>query len=908
LQAQDAAAECLDVVLAFWPAAAAEDGDIVVTGSRIARQGFDLPTPTTVIGAAELRQGSRPNLQQVLNDIPQVQPTLTPQNAVGNLGAGVAPVDLRALGTNRTLTLLNKRRFVGDGNLNFVPLNLVDRVEIVTGGASAAWGSGADAGVVNIILKNKLEGISVGAQSGVSSRGDGMRYGYDGSFGTSFAEGRGHFLVGAEYLKDKGIPDRNSRTNLQSPALVPSGSGLALTRDVNLGNVARDGLIRSGVLAGMVFNADGSLRPFRAGTPIGTAAFPAQMIGGQDGVNIYDSVPGASPFDRLSVFSRLSFDVGRATIWAEGGYSRSRSTTPLFGDFLPGALGGPLTIQATNPFLSPAVRARLAAAGETSFTLGRFFDDILELQYHALRQSKEGALGIDGTFGKGVKYRAWFSHGVLDTQQSISNTRITSRFNKALNAVLSGGQIVCAVNADAITTNDDPACQPLNPFGQFASSAQARAYVTGTQRSFTTQKLDSTGVELSGNLFSLWAGPVAAAAGVEARWEQQISSRDAFTIATAAAGDFGQPVFTSDTSGRFNVKEAFGEIASPLLDLPNIVKLEVNGAARYSDYSTSGGIWSWKVGGTARVANDLLLRATYSRDIRSPSISELYAIRSINIGPVNDLDNPAGRAAANPGYNPTPALARTILGGNPNLVPEISHTKVFGATYSPSQVPGLRLSVDFYDIKIDGAIAVLTASNLTLACTRGNTAACARITRDSTGTVTEVQSNQQNIAKFVTRGIDMEASYLLNLANVSNRLNGALQFRLLATHVNKLTFDTGVAQIDTAGDVGDSVLRATPKWRGTFSINYLGNNFGIDARLRYVGGGNVDRTLTTLINNHISARKYVDIGAHVKVLDRFSIFGNINNLFDEKPPLSLVGNTLYDITGTYFTAGIRVKF
>src|SRR4051812_5396417 len=188
-------------------AAAADDDDdaIVVTGSRIERAGFAAPTPTTVVGALEIKQGAAVNLQQSLNQLPQIRNSISANQSQANTSAGTAPVELRGLGLSRTLTLVNGRRFVGDNNLNFVPVNLVQRVELVTGGASAAWGSGAVAGVVNIILNDKLEGLTLGAQSGISTRGDGFRYGVDGSYGTSFAGGRGHFMIGAEYVDDKGI-------------------------------------------------------------------------------------------------------------------------------------------------------------------------------------------------------------------------------------------------------------------------------------------------------------------------------------------------------------------------------------------------------------------------------------------------------------------------------------------------------------------------------------------------------------------------------------------------------------------------------------------------------------------------------------------------------------------------------
>ena len=887
--------------------AASADEEILVTGSRIARAGFDQPTPTTVVGEDELRLGARPNIQQVLNDLPQIRPTTTPSVSNGNTSTGTAPVDMRGLGSNRTLVLLDGRRFVGEGNLNFIPTNLVERVEVVTGGASAAWGSGAVAGVVNIILDKDYDGLSIGGNVGTSSRGDGFRYGFDAKFGTSFADGRGQFIVGGEFVKDAGVIDRSTRPNLNSPDFIPSGTGSALVNDVNFGNVTLGGLITSGVLAGQTFNSDGTLRAFRRGTSVGAGAFPLRMVGGEDGINLYDTIPASSPFERLSTYARLSYEVGDATFWVDGSYARALSNAPFFGDYtVGGALGLPyLTIQANNPYLSTAIRDQLAAAGETSFTFGRYFNDILQLQFRGLRVSKEAAIGVDGTFGSGFRYKAWYSHGEVDSEQAMGNSRLVRQFNNSVNAVSSGGQIVCGINADANPANDDAACRPLNPFGALNASPEARAYFTGTQQAFGTTKLDSAGAEIQGDLFSLWAGPVTLALGAEARWEEQISSRDDFTVANAS--NFGILVFSTPTSGGFNVKETFGELLLPLLKLENAVEIDLSGAARYSDYSTSGGIWTWKAGGTARLFNDLLLRATRSRDIRSPSVGELFAVRSINIGPLNDQDRD-GRAAANPAYNPTPSTVTTFTGGNPDLVPEVSYTTSIGATYSPSYLRGFSASVDYYKIKIDGAITALNGSNLTLACARGSTAACDRITRDATGTVVQVAANQQNIASFETSGLDMEASYVTSLSNVGAGLPGSIRIRALATYVNKLVFDTGLSRVETAGDVGDSVLRATPKWRGTLSATYEDANFGFDIRARYIDGGNFDRTRATLINNKIASRTYVDIGARFKVDDRFMLFGNVNNVFDRKPPLITVNSTLYDVVGTYVTVGARVDF
>ena len=881
--------------------------EIVVTGSRIERKGFEQPTPTTVVGASEIRIAAKPSIQQVLNDQPQFRATTTPTVSSGNTSTGTAPIDLRGLGSNRTLTLLNGRRFVGDGNLNFIPVNLVSRVEVVTGGASAAYGSGAVAGVVNIILKNRIEGLSVGASTGVSSRGDGKRYSADASFGTNFAHDHAHFIIGAEYVDDRGILDRNSRPQLGSAGIVrvnPTSTtdlSTILVRDVNFGNMTRGGLITTGVLAGQTFNPDGTLRPFQGGTQLGAARFNSQMIGGADGVGLYDDVGASTPFKRLNGYARLSYDVGKATLWVDAMYGKTTSNAP----FLPDYVVGPLTIQASNPFLSPTIAAQLATAGQTSFTLNKLFDDAFFLRFKVMRENKEGGVGIDGSFGNGWTYHAHYSHGEIYSDQQILNSRIAANFSKAVNAVRNGaGQIVCAVNADTNPANDDPACVPLNPFGSGAASQGALDYVRGTQEAFTTNKLDAGGFDIQGDLVNLWAGPLTIAAGAEARKESQVASRGA--LSQISPPIFGPlTVYSSDTNGSFSVKEAFAEGALPLLRLENTVNADLNGAVRYSDYSNSGGIWSWKVGGTVRLFNDLMLRATRSRDIRSPSIGELFSVRSINIGPLVDQDS-AGRTGT-PGYSANPQTVTTYSGGNPNLKPETAKTLTAGASYSPRFMPGLNLSVDYYDINVAGYVATLSGTLLTLSCHQGNSASCASIVRDATGTVTTVFTNNQNIASLQTRGVDIEAQYSLPLSRLGPRLPGTLRMRAFATHVSKFVFNNGLTTVDTAGDVGSSTLRAMPKWRGTLSANYQVGQLGVDARLRYIDGGNFDHLATTLVNNHVNSRTYVDLAAEFRLNKRISLFGNVNNVFDRDPPITPTGSPIYDIVGTYFTFGARMK-
>ena len=884
-----------------------QDGEILVTGSRIDRSGFDQPTPTTVLGEAEIQQSARPSLQLFLADQPQVRPTNLPTATFGSTTAGTAAVDLRGMGSGRTLVLVNGRRFVGEGTINFVPTSLVRRLDIVTGGASAAYGSGAVAGVVNIILDDKLEGLSLGANTGISSRGDGARYGFEGAFGTHFAGGNGHFMIGGEYVDDRGIPPagRLSRKGTNPGGFVTANGVRTLYEDVNGRTSSYGGLITSGVLAGQVFNSDGTLRPFRGPD--------ANGVGGADASSTFDDTYLASPSKRLSTFARASYDFGGATLWAEGSYGRVKSHYTFFPDFST----PPVTVQATNPFLSQTIRTQLANAGQTSFTLGRIYTDILPMVFNGDRKSVEGAFGIDGEFGGGWKYRGYFSHGEIKTYNALENSRLEPNFARAVQAVSSGGQIVCAVNGDAITTNDDPACRPLNIFGQFNASPEALAYVRGTQATNAIAKLDSAAFEVTGSPFSLWAGDVSIAVGAEARWEEQATTRDGRTL----QGGFGFPVFTSgnDIAGGFNVKEAFAEIALPLIDAKG-VKAEFNGAARYSDYSTSGGIWTWKAGGTLRLFNDLLLRATRSRDIRSPSIDQLFAVDRITFATMTDQNPPASPP---PGYTASPALVATHSGGNPLLTPEISNMLIIGGTYSPSFFSGLRLSLDYYDVEITDALGSLGGSNLTLACRQGQQSACDRVRRDpTTQTVTEVFSNTQNIAKFETSGFDAELSYVTRVGPLLGDSPGALRFRVLANYIEKMISDNGLTRLDNVGTVGD--LNGNPRWRGVLSASYSDDVFGLNARVRYVDGGKYDKFAdglrvtpggafvpghTSLItNNDIASRTYVDLGAQFRIMDRLELSANVTNLFDVDAPISPQASAHYEVLGTYFTFGVKLDF
>jgi iron complex outermembrane receptor protein len=865
----------------------ATGNDIIVTGSRIQRGGFDLPTPTTVVGEEELRLGDRPSIAQALNDIPQFRPSATPATTTGNTNAAASSADLRGLGSGRTLTLLNGHRFTGSNDLNIIPQNIVKRVDIVTGGASAAWGSGAVAGVVNIILDDDLTGWKAGLSTGISSRGDGHRYGGDLAWGTDFADGRGHFMVAGEYQDDKGAFDRKSRPNMSAGVFQRADGQLVLADDVNYTILNRGGSILSTSVVpyNLAFNPDGSVGPL----PLGSETFGQLTVGG-NGQHVYDYLSVSTPYERINGFARVSYEFSPALkVWAHASFNRMKADFGFFPDT------PVVVVMPDNAFLTQTAKTQLAAAGVNGpFLLGRFLDDVGPdkiLNYSYTRRNIETAIGLEGSFGGGWKYDIYYNHGELRNDQTLANQRITANFNKAIDAVLVNGVATCRVNADASTANDDAACKPLNLLGNGNISDAARAYAFGSGGTVSTTKLDTAGFSISGQPFSLWAGPVDIAAGGDFRWEEFVTSYvDPLSLARALT-----PLSFAGTNGGFNVKEFFGEINIPLLNVEGTAKLEVNGAARYSDYSTSGGIWTWKGGATLRLVNDILLRAVYSRDIRSASIAELYTGRATNLGPVNDPYR----------NNELVSSVTSFTGGNPALNPETSNTLTVGGSYSPGFAPGLRFSVDYYKIDIKGVIVTPTNQQVVDRCRADlpNDNLCGGVlTRGADGKIASLTRTFTNLAQYKTDGLDMEAAYRMSLGS------GALNLRLLATHV----FSLNLAGQELAGVVGGDTPFSTPKWRVTGMVGYEDDMLGLDGRLRYVAGGIFSRQVgpngKTLLNNDISARAYLDLGARFKIKGGFTFYMNVNNVLDRAPPKSQYVNPNYDVIGRYYSAGVKLNF
>lgn len=884
--------------------------DIVVTGSRVKRDGYSAPTPETVLSADAISDAAPANLADFVNDLPALVGSSTPRTATTNLSsasAGSNFLNLRGLGANRTLILLDGRRVVGSNadqrvDANTLPTALVSRIDVVTGGASAAYGSDAVSGVVNFVLDTKFTGLKASAQSGITTYGDDAKWKVELTGGSDFADGKGHVLLSGSYSDSQGQQEAGKRRWFKSQKIIPNpafaaGNGqptLINASNVNIAAGTAGGLITTGALRGTQFVEGGAYRPFQFGAPAG----PLYSIGGEpnDLAAIWQL---EVPLEQQNIFGRASYDFSDAVkVFLEGSYSKAiaDSAAPLNPNL------GNLTIQQDNAFLPSALRGQLLAAGETNFRFGTLAQDIGRINLLNQREVYRLVGGLEGNFSDTWSYSVYGQYGRTEIAVDAKNTEIPVNFRKAIDAVRnSSGQIVCRVNQTTVT---DAACVPYNPFGIGVNSQDAINYVSGTSSLRQVLKQKVIAATVQGEPFSTWAGPVSIALGAEYRDESIDSSVDALSQAGAfLAGNY------KPTIGSYDVKEIFAEAVIPIAeDLPLLRKLELNAAARYTDYSTSGGVTTWKIGGNWSPFDDLRLRATVSRDIRAPNLNELFA-QGVTSAAQTIRDGNTQFTGIN-----------GVTVGNIGLKPEVAKSLTVGGVYQPSWLPNFSISVDYYNVRIKDAIITLNIQQVYDRCSAGNQAFCNDIIRDSSGAIATVFRLPRNFAVERAKGIDFEGSYSIPVGSAGGRIT----IRALATHFITRTVSDGVSTDEAVGENAASLENtvALPKWRLLNTVGYDDKIFGAQLSARTVSSGVYDVTFTsaTLADNRIPGATYFDLALAFKFQTRGGqgeFFFNVDNVFNKDPvivsPLNQqfivapVNAQLYDVLGREFRAGIRFK-
>jgi outer membrane receptor protein involved in Fe transport len=904
------------------PDAEGQVEEVVVTGSRI-QTGFQTPTPVTTAAAADLRIAAPNNLADGLNQLPVFNgstklsyPTTTNQPGAAS---GQNLLSMRGLGSNRNLILLDGRRMPatnggGSVDVNIMPQSLVQRVDVVTGGASAAYGSDAVAGVVNFILDTRFEGLKGEVQGGVSTYGDLPSFGGSVAYGRSFAEGRGRFIASGEYFQQrgKGVDDDTGRDWFErAPALVPKPVGLPGPSRLIAPNVVSSvatygGLITGGPLKGTQFLAGGATAPFNYGTLTGTA-----YQSGGDGARA--NVGLMPDLDRYSGFAHGEYDFSEhATLFVEGLYSHSHTTSDAF--YLQTAgTSNQYTIFRDNAYLPANIRNLMTQQNIASFTMGRFERDLPPVENESFLDVYRGSIGLKGALSGSWTYDASFTRGCTVQDLRENDLSIARPLYAAADAVFApNGQIVCRSTLSGL----DPGCIPRNLFGEQPNNDAINAYVTGDSWQVLTIDQTVWAANINGDLgdrFQLGAGPIAVAAGVEYRREAAKQTVDAISASiidltgirgfpAAQQGKLGPFRHNNPQAlaGRYDIKEAYIEVGLPVLkDLAFARALDLNGAARRADYSTFGGVTTWKAGVNWQVVDDLRLRLTRSRDIRGGNILELF--------------NAESQITNNTIYRGVSTATLNIASGNPNLRPEIAATLTYGAVYRPSWLPGFQISLDYYRISIKDAIGSIGGQRLIDECAAGNTALCAFISPPTATSPLILRNPSTNLDIAKTAGYDLEAAYVRQFAG------GNLSLRLLGNHIIRdYTKSPGSPLNQQLGSP------TSPRYRATFQIRYNKDAWSLFWQTRYQSSGKLAPNLVEGVDisagdNAIPDIAYSDLGGSFDI-NAFghseTLFFSVTNLFNQKPPtsppqtttFSRGANTAYDPVGRYFTAGLRFRY
>lgn len=879
----------------------AGSGSIVVTGTRIVRDGYQAPTPLTVLGEAEIEAGSPTNnIADFVNTLPSLAGSTRPANSRLNISsgqAGINALNLRNLDNNiggtRTLVLVNGRRSVastitGIVDVNTIPQALISRVEVVTGGASAAYGSDAVAGVVNFILDNKYEGLKLEADSGITTHGDGFNYSFNAAGGMSFAGGRGHILLSGEVAHRDGILQVDRDWNaigflrFENPAYLANqnsgapqyifvhGAGPINSTPGSIVTNSAGGTANR--LRGLYFGPGGTVNQFVYGdmtfpAQTGTAV-PLRTRGGDWRINDSGRRIGLEPRDdRQGVFGRISYEItDNIELFAEAAYNRQEvlfnAGPNLQTGIVLNATGctqTPVPVTCNAFLLNTLGAAQLQ--GITSVTVATTSAD---LPFRAINNKREvqrylvGAEGEFEAFGRTARWDVYGQYGRADLREQLRNIQNIQRINAARDAAFApagsgfpAGSIQCLINVDANPNNNDPACVPLNRLGVGVANPAAIAYVLGDPRRDQLLEQTVVGMNFSATPFATWAGDVSIAVGGEYRKEkisgfvpdefQPVPIVDANGNVTGATNRWSVGNYLP-SFGSYHVKEAYLETLVPLG-----FGLEFNGAVRATDYSIAGYVTTWKVGATWQPIDDIRLRATRSRDIRAPNLNDLFQAGTANSDSVSNpgFVNGTSPSFVQPGQPPQAGYSYSgFATGNPDLRPEKSDQWNIGGVLSPRFLPGFNVAVDYFNIKVNSGISSFNAQQIVNLCFLGEQAFCNAISVDPARTQNPAQpyliirTQPFNAASQKVRGVDIDASYRLPLNRLVDDADGVFTLRGLATHYLENRFNSGVpgtVVLNTAGVNGGQ--SGTPSWIYRVSATYDTDAYAITAIGRGVSAG-----------------------------------------------------------------------
>ncbi len=919
---------------------------VVVTGSRVITDAINSPTPLTVLDTAQLQATTPSNIADGLNKLPQFigsQSSRSVNNASADNAANV--LNLRSFGSQRTLVLLDGQRVVasnsnGTVNVDTLPQLLVQRVDVVTGGASAVYGSDAVSGVVNFVLNKKFDGFKVNANSGISSYGDGMTYKVGVAAGTGLFGGRGHLEGSFDYFHADPIYDFMRPEKGNNGDWILTGAGTAAnpftdTPNGNLtvfsfgGKITCAGTVANPCLAnGQQFISNGTIGPFNPGITTGTANISS---GGDGAHNLYSNVTASAKL--LQAFARFSYDIDDNTTFYLNVRGSEADNRANFVQSYIQTGNVPNVFFKNNPYLPAAAQALLAGGTAATFQMSKYNMNLgyqnSTFKSFGIDRALTVATGVDGLLLGKYDWHIYYSHQE-DRQKEDSPTNINNQYLTAAEDVrLNGsGNPVCFVSTTP-SASLYPNCVPVNLFGPSTLTLDGWKYYVRDTYYTQTNSLDDLAGSIAGSVFDLPAGPVKAALSGEMRWlgfDIQSNGRPGTVDCTGLSAICNNTVslWQGNTATplapvRENVWEFAGEVNIPILkDLPIIQSLSADVAGRHTSYSVSGDADTWKIGLDWHVNDDVRFRATNSVDIRAPTLNDLFSPILLNHSGYTDI------------LTNTSQTIPIQSQGNPLLVPEVARTYTVGVVFTPSFVPGLTTSLDYYQIKMKNSISNIAAGNTTIQTicnsSGGTSPYCQLYVRPFPYTNTTpanyptlIYQESLNSSLQQTEGWDFEANYVFDLSDVLDGAPGSISLRTLANYqpINSSIAFPGAP----------TVWQTFPKGHITSFVSYTLGTWTFTLEDRWLSGYN-RRTLRTdvFVSPRISSYNYQDINIdkHFTIdgneLDAYLAVQNIGNLKfpvgpnnNSTPDLYYMGVqgpqvSQYDAIGRYFTFGVRAQF
>ncbi|MGY6551315.1 MAG: TonB-dependent receptor domain-containing protein [Erythrobacter sp.] len=944
----------------------AETGVIVVTGTgtRIADSNLTLANPVLGFDSEELDRQAVMSVEQALRILPGVAPGVGAQ--VNNGNGGLATFNLRGLGSNRNLVLMNNRRVTPSTlgavvDLNIIPLAMIERVEVLTGGAVTTYGADAIAGVVNFTTRQNFEGVDLQMLNGITERGDGRQFRVSGVFGTNTGDGRGNVTIGLDYTKTE-------------PVLQGSRGGSFLNRNSTCpGGTSPEACAAraEGPIGGSATAVPASF--FFPGNPAVAPGLAASGLGG--GANIADGVfqPGLAdfnfappnlfqaPLERFTIMAQSNYEVAPAIeVYAEGMFSRSKVRTELAptGTFFSGGL----TVPFNNPFISPAALDQLCgvygldAAGCANavatgapipgLLVGRRFVETGPRITEFTTNLFQFTAGVRGKITDTVNFDVFGQYGESDRRNTnVSGNALAARVNQALQV---------NPNNPAACLDPSQGCVPINLFGPAGSiTPEMLNFISVPTSTFSKTTFETVQAIVSGDFgvaSPLASTPIAFAAGAEYR---KYSGSQFGDIVTQTAGALlGAGGAFPTVGGDVSSTEFFGELIVPLIeDRPGFYLLQVDGGFRYSDFNTTGGNWTYKAGVQWAPIEDIKFRGAWTRAIRTPNIGELFAPQNTVLSNLSQdpCQGALGTANATTAALCTAQLAAvglpgTVLGnipapiagqinvtvaGNPLAQPETATTWTAGAIFQPTFVPGLVISADWYRISLEDAITSPGVGDVINGCfgqaNPANTF-CQLISRDPTtgglsgdpGLVRGLQLLPSNLGFIEREGIDINANYIKDVGEVT------LNFNLNANHSMRNRFQAlptsfirecqGFYSVDCDGSMlpdWSVNLRSTVMYKGvdvSLLWRYI-SDFSVEPRLGATppAAGEVGPFGATnpaaVVGGYreISSYNWFDLNVGFNVTDEMRVMLLVENLFDRKPPQvgSTIGSTSFNSGNTF---------